>query len=187
MTKQYGMVIDTTRCMGCHTCVISCKVSNDTPAGIYWSRVLSADRDRADKVRGTFPNATIGYSPELCNHCATPACVENCPTGAMHKREEDGVVISDPDTCIGCSTCVQSCPYEIPKVDEEAGVSSKCTLCYQRLAYDKLPWCVESCPANARFVGDINDPSSEVAKLIAEKNAKPLMEEFGTGPSVYYI
>ena len=143
MTKQYGMVIDTTRCMGCHTCVISCKVSNDTPAGIYWSRVLSADRDRADKVRGTFPNATIGYSPELCNHCATPACVENCPTGAMHK-DERGLVSVDAARCIGCGICQKLCPAGAITVQDNLSHidESLCLSCGQ---------CAVKCPRHAIY------------------------------------
>ena len=75
----------------------------------------------------------------------------------------------------------------MPRLDEEANRSSKCTLCYDRLAADKLPWCVQACPGEARFVGDLNDPESEVARLIAEKGAKPIHEDFGTSPSVYYV
>ena len=186
-----AFLIDLTKCVGCHDCQIGCKDEHcdqawlpyaeaEPEVGQFWLKLKQFERGAGSHVRVT-------YMPTLCNHCAEPACVANCPTGAMAKREDNGAVVVDQDVCIGCGTCVNSCPYEVPQLDEAAGVSSKCTLCYQRLAYDKLPWCVESCPANARFVGDINDPSSEVAKLIAEKNAKPLMEEFGTGPSVYYI
>lgn len=187
MTTQYGMLIDTTRCMGCQTCVVSCKLSNAVPGDIYWGRVVSPDGDRVYRPSGTFPNVKLAFRPELCNHCGSPACVAECPTGAMHKRDEDGVVLSDPDVCIGCGTCVQACPYDVPRLDEEANRSSKCTLCYDRLAADKLPWCVQTCPGEARFVGDLNDPESEVARLIAEKGAKPIHEDFGTSPSVYYV
>ncbi len=157
------------------------------PGDIYWGRVVSPDGDRVYRPSGTFPNVKLAFRPELCNHCGSPACVAECPTGAMHKRDEDGVVLSDPDVCIGCGTCVQACPYDVPRLDEEANRSSKCTLCYDRLAADKLPWCVQACPGEARFVGDLNDPESEVARLIAEKGAKPIHEDFGTSPSVYYV
>lgn len=186
-TVQNGMVIDTTRCMGCQTCVVSCKVSNATPAGLYWGRVRSKDGDVVYQATGTFPNAKLAFRPELCNHCTSPACVATCPTGAMHKREEDGAVVVDTEACIGCGTCVKSCPYEIPQLDEEASKSSKCTLCYERTAVGELPWCVLSCPGKARIFGDLNDPNSEVSKYLAEKKAVPLHEEFGTEPSVYYV
>ena len=174
MAKQYGMVIDTTRCMGCQTCAVACKVSNDVPGDLY-------------RPTGPFPKVKMNFRPTLCNHCAEPACVANCPTGAMAKREDNGAVVVDQDVCIGCGTCVNSCPYEVPQIDEEAGVSSKCTLCFDRLDNDHRPWCVQACPAEARIVGDLNDPESEVSKYIAEKGAQPYMPENGTTPSVYYV
>ena len=132
MAKQYGMVIDTTRCMGCQTCAVACKVSNDVPGELYWAHVEGLDGDLY-RPTGTFPKVKMNFRPTLCNHCAEPACVANCPTGAMAKREDNGAVVVDQDVCIGCGTCVNSCPYEVPQIDEEAGVSSKCTLCFDRL------------------------------------------------------
>lgn len=187
MAKQYGMVIDTTRCMGCQTCVVSCKISNDVPVDIYWGRVVNKTGDAIYRPSGTFPNVRFEFRPELCNHCDAPACVAACPTGAMAKRDEDGVVLVDREVCIGCGSCAEACPYGMPKVDEGAGVSTKCTMCYDRLAADKLPWCVQSCPAEARIVGDLGDPDSEVSRYIVEKSAQPLMPEYGTEPNVYVV
>ena len=185
MAKQYGMVIDTTRCMGCQTCVVSCKVSNDTP--VYWGRVVNKLGDATYRPSGPFPNVRFEFRPELCNHCANPACVAACPTGAMAKCAEDGTVLVDQQVCIGCGSCVEACPYQVPQLDEAAGVSSKCTLCHDRLAAGLKPWCVQACPGEARIVGDLNDPESEVSRYIAEKGAQPLFPEYGTQPSVYVL
>lgn len=189
MAKQYGMVVDTTRCMGCQTCVVTCKISNEVPGDIYWGHLLNRDNEDASPYQpvGTYPKVTMNFRPTLCNHCAEPACVETCPTGAMHKREDNGAVVVDQEVCIGCGTCVKACPYEVPQLDSENSVSSKCTMCFDRQDNDHKPWCVQSCPAEARIVGDLNDPESEVSKYIAEKGAKPYLEENGTTPSVYYV
>ena len=112
-------------------------------------------------------------------------CAEVCTSGCI--SYDDNELTIEPERCIGCGTCVNSCPYEVPQIDEEAGVSSKCTLCFDRLDNDHRPWCVQACPAEARIVGDLNDPESEVSKYIAEKGAVPYLEENGTTPSVYYV
>ncbi len=187
MTTQYGMVIDTTRCMGCQTCVVGCKISNEIPGELYWGWVVSNDGDRVYRPTGTFPNVKLSFRPELCNHCAEPACAAVCPTGAMQKDEVTGAVFVDQETCIGCGSCVQACPYGVPQIDESANVSSKCDLCRNRLAAGEKPWCTQSCPGEARIIGDLNDPESEASVYIKEKGAKPFLEEYGTKPSVYYV
>ena len=187
MAKQYGMVIDTTRCMGCQTCVVSCKVSNAIPGDLYWGRVVSNDGDTVYRPTGTFPNVRLSFRPELCNHCSNPACVAACPTGAMAKDEATGVVSVDAEVCIGCGACAEACPYQMPQIDEEAGKSTKCNLCVERLEAGLLPWCVQACPGEARIVGDLNDPESEVSKYLAEKAAEPLFADFGTEPNVYVV
>ncbi len=89
--------------------------------------------------------------------------------------------------CIGCGTCVRGLPLRVPRLDEEANGSTKCTLCYDRLAAGLEPWCVQACPAEARIVGDLGDPESEVSLYIAEKGAVPIFEGYGTEPNVYVV
>ena len=175
-----GFYVDLASCIGCKTCQVACKDRRDIQvAGPRLRRVDTFDC-------GTYPEVAMFHLNLSCNHCESPACVANCPTGAMYK-DDDGTVQHDDEACIGCQTCVNSCPYEVPQIDEEAGVSSKCTLCFDRLDNDHRPWCVQACPAEARIVGDLNDPESEVSKYIAEKGAQPYMPENGTTPSVYYV
>lgn len=184
---QYGMVVDTTRCMGCQTCVVSCKISNQTPEGLYWGRVRNRDGEVVYQATGIFPDAKLSFRPELCNHCSSPLCLANCASGAIEKREDDGVVVINPETCIGCGMCAKACPYEIPQIDKATNRSSKCTFCFERAAIGEKPWCVLSCPGKARVFGDLNDPESEVSKYLIEKKAVPFHEEFETKPSVYYV
>jgi DMSO reductase iron-sulfur subunit len=185
-TKQYAMLIDTTRCVGCQTCVVGCKISRQVPGEGSWCKVETIGSNEMYRPTGKFPHPVLAFRPSLCNHCAEPACVKNCPTGAMHK-DENGIVSVNQKVCIGCGNCVRSCPYGVPALDLEKKVSTKCDFCLERTARGEQPYCVESCPAEARIFGVISDLNGEFAKLVATKGAKPLKPEFGTKPSVYYI
>ncbi|MBM4761058.1 4Fe-4S dicluster domain-containing protein [Bacillus sp. B15-48] len=184
--KQYGMVIDRTKCIGCQTCIVACKLSNGTPKGVYWSKLKIVGSEVFYYGPGEFSKPLLQFEPQQCNHCENPPCVENCPTNAMYKRE-DGIVQVNEANCIGCEYCTWHCPYNAPVIDSVKGKMSKCHFCVDRLESEEAPYCVEACPTDARLVGLISDPTSDISKVIAEKNAKPLKPEYGTKPSVYYI
>lgn len=186
-TAQYGMVIDTRSCTGCQTCVISCKTSNEVPEDGWWSNVFDYRGGEMYLASAESGKTEMRFRPTLCNHCESPACVLNCPTGAMHKSEETGIVSVDQDICIGCNTCGKSCPYGVPVLQKERAVMGKCNLCAGRIEQGKDPFCVQSCPARIRKVGLISDPDSEVSRLIAEHSAEVFLPENETNPSVYYI
>lgn len=187
-TIRYGMAIDTTRCVGCQTCTVSCKLSNQVPGDTLRCHVDNIYEDlELYQAGGVYPSTTIGFSPKLCNHCANPACVQNCPTGAMHKDPQTGIVSVNKDVCIACGYCSWVCPYNAPSMDEVNHVMDKCTFCSDRVANGEKPYCVASCPANARIFGDINDPNSDVSKIIQQKHGMQPKPEFGTNPSVYYL
>ena len=101
---KYGMVVDLKRCIGCNACVTACKSEHNTPSGVLQTGVL-------EKEMGIFPDAIRVFVPVLCNHCEDPTCVDVCPTEASFKRD-DGVVMIDFEKCIGCSSCVEHCPYK---------------------------------------------------------------------------
>jgi Fe-S-cluster-containing dehydrogenase component len=198
---RYGMVIDLKRCTGCHGCAVACKAENGTPPGVWWSKVLVHEE-------GKYPSARILHTPVLCMHCENAPCVDVCPTGASYKRP-DGVVAVDYDKCMGCKYCETACPYDARTlVDEikpyypefgftpyeqlmyqkhQEGVVEKCNFCTERVAQGKEPACVATCPSYARFFGDLDDPNSEVSKLIAQRGGYQLLPELGTEPSVYYL
>ena len=106
------------------------------------------------------------HFPRSCLHCETPACVTVCPTGASYKRAEDGIVLINHDTCIGCELCAWACPYGAREMDEDEGVMKKCTLCVDRIYNETIPEaqrqpaCVITCPTKARHFGDLGDPES---------------------------
>lgn len=100
------MVIDLERCYGCRTCMAACKVENNTPRGAFWMFVHRYEE-------GEYPDVDQRFMPTPCNHCSEPACEKVCPTGARFKREEDGIVLTDYDQCIGCRYCETACPYGV--------------------------------------------------------------------------
>lgn len=199
---RYAMVIDLRKCVGCNACTVACKQEHATPAGVYWSKVLQYEA-------GSYPNARLRFLPMLCMHCANAPCLEACPTGATH-RGPGGEVLVDDDLCIGCRYCMMACPYEarsynatepreyhagqglmpveeVGYIAHPRGAIEKCTFCSGRVEQGRQPACVATCPAGARIFGDLDDPNSEVAKLVASGLAKPKLEELGTEPSVFYI
>lgn len=203
--RRWGMVIDLNRCIGCQGCAVACKIKNNLPEGEWWNRVLTVGGDSIDVVGGGVDHPTVWFLPLACQHCAEPACLPVCPTGATYQRE-DGIVGIHSDDCIGCRSCIQACPYSVRvfNVNEPVrstahalgsvavksgvrGTVEKCDFCVDRIDAGALPMCIETCPARARFVGDLNDPESEVSKLIREEGAIQLQPEMGTNPSVYYI
>lgn len=109
---RYGMVIDTRACMGCNTCVVKCKQSNNLPNGVLWNHVFVDGGEGPDTAAGTFPNCSMTFYPVACQHCEKPACAEVCPVGATYKDPETGIVMQDYDRCIGCRMCMSACPYE---------------------------------------------------------------------------
>lgn len=197
---RYGLVIDLKRCIGCDTCTIACKAVNATSRGIMWNRVLKYET-------GKYPNSQLNFLPITCMHCEEPECEKVCPTGATTKRD-DGIVVVDSDKCVGCRYCMVACPYairyffdelqtyypdhitpyeEIGYKKHKLGTVQKCDFCLERVKQGLQPACVVACPANARFFGDLDDPDSEVSKLIRERKGFVLNPELGTKPSVYYL
>ncbi|MFR1167285.1 MAG: DMSO/selenate family reductase complex B subunit, partial [Adlercreutzia equolifaciens] len=154
---QYGFYFDSTRCTGCRTCEMACKDYNDLPANYAFRRVFDYEGgDWKDNGDGTFEPTSWAYHVSMaCNHCAMPACVANCPQGALEKDADTGLVSRDEEKCIGCGTCVKSCPYEVPVVDTETMKSAKCDGCASRVAEGKMPICVDACPLRALEFGDI--------------------------------
>jgi tetrathionate reductase subunit B len=112
--------------------------------------------------------------------------VEACPTKSAYQRE-DGVNLVREERCIGCKLCVAACPYKARFSHPEKNIASKCTFCVHRVDKGLVPACVNTCQGNARIFGDLNDPTSEVARLVAKEPIQVLKPELGTEPRVFYI
>jgi Fe-S-cluster-containing dehydrogenase component len=200
--RKMGLVIDLDTCVGCHACVVACKGWNTEGYGAP----LSDQNPYASDPSGTFLNRVHSYEvqpehgpaqlvhfPRSCLHCEDAPCVTVCPTGASYKREDDGIVLVNESSCIGCGLCAWACPYGAREMDMAAGVMKKCTLCVDRIynahipEEDRVPACVRTCPAGARHFGDLGDPDSEVSQLVAERGGMDLMPEMGTKPVNKYL
>ena len=201
--KKLGLLIDLDICVGCHACAVACKEWNDqgisaplpdsdaygaAPDGVWFNRVHSYELEALDAQ----PASTLHF-PRSCLHCETPACVSVCPTGASYKRAEDGIVLINPDTCIGCKLCSWACPYGAREYSPSEGIMKKCTLCVDRIYNDSIPEaqrqpaCVQACPTRARGFGDFNDPDSEVSLRSRERGGMALMPELGYQPVNRYL
>lgn len=186
-TKRYAMVIDLRKCIGCMSCVVACKAEYGVPLGVWRTWVKVADK-------GKYPTVKRIFMPRICNHCDYPICVRNCPTQATYKHK-DGFVLQRYNRCIGCRTCMVACPYNarhfIPSKRTDMNlpheVVDKCTFCIHRVKRGLVTACVQACVGGARIFGDLNDPNSEVAKLVATQPVTVLKPELGTSPSVFYI
>lgn len=176
--KRLAMVINTKRCLDCKACMIACKVENDLPCGLWRNWVRNDGVGTARRTQ---------FQPGNCMQCETPTCVAACPVGATWKRA-DGVVIIDPAKCIGCGNCVTACPYGARYRNPVTRLADKCDFCSHRLARGQLPACVETCPTRARTFGDLNDPASEVSRLV-KKGGVITVESphVNTKPQVYYL
>ncbi len=141
-----------------------------------------------DQGGGEYPNSYYYYLPRLCNHCTHPACVEACPSGAMSKRPEDGIVVRDESVCRGNRKCAAACPYKKIYFDYQRQVSQHCIMCLPRIQDGVAPACARQCPGRMVFVGYLDDPDGPIHKLVNDwRVALPLHPEYGTSPNVFYV
>ena len=176
---NYGFVIDNRSCIGCHACSTACKSENEVPLGVNRTWVKYTET-------GLYPDTQRHFQVTRCNHCSNPPCARICPTGAMYQRD-DGIVEFNGDACIGCKACMQACPYDAIYIDPETQTAAKCHYCSHRVEIGIEPACAVVCPTHAIIAGDLDDPDSEIAKVIAREKVSVRKPEQGTAPKVFYI
>jgi len=210
----YGLNLS--RCIGCRRCVHACVEENNPSRSpeIQYIRVLEMEKGSIDVETSdhhydpaTVPNPDKYYMPVQCHQCAKPPCVKVCPVEATW-QEPDGITVIDYDWCIGCRYCEAACPYwarrfnfaepQIPDAElnpnmaflsnrpRQKGVMEKCTYCLQRTRVGRLPACLEVCPTGSRKFGNVLDPDSEVAYILAHKRVYVFKEDVGTIPRFFY-
>ena len=164
--EQFGFYFNAKRCTGCKTCMLACKDYRNLDASVSFRQVYEFVGGSWSKdERGCWAQDCFAfYVSSACNHCASPACMEVCPTGAMGKNEL-GLVSVDEHRCIGCGYCALSCPYHAPKVDRTVGA----------------PVCVEACPLRALEFGPISDLRARHGRVA---DMPPLPDSSKTAPNL---
>jgi Fe-S-cluster-containing dehydrogenase component/formate-dependent nitrite reductase membrane component NrfD len=175
---RYGFVIDQTTCIGCHACTVACKTEHQVPLGVNRTWVKYVEQ-------GTWPDTMRSFSIMRCNQCTDAPCVAICPTSSLHKRS-DGIVDFDTSICIGCKSCMQACPYDALYIDPHDHTAQKCNYCVHRVEIGIEPACVIVCPEKAIIAGDLDDPGSRIAAMVASGTLTQRAVERGTKPNVWY-
>jgi Fe-S-cluster-containing dehydrogenase component len=188
---RLSMLIDVTKCSGCHNCFLACRdeyYDNDYAPysapqpldGQFWMQVKEVER-------GTFPKPKLDYIPLPCQHCEKAPCIDVAADGAVYRRK-DGIVIIDPTKAKGQKAIVNSCPYRVVFWNAALDLPQKCTMCAHRLDEgEAMPRCVEACPTGAMIFGDLDDPNSEIAKAAAALKTEDYHLEYATAPLVKYF
>jgi Fe-S-cluster-containing dehydrogenase component len=165
-------LIDMGRCVGCYACSVSCKDRAGMPD--------EADVLRVETIEGgEYPRPTLAFRVVHCFHCASPPCVDVCPTGAMH-QQEGGLVQVDADTCIGCGQCIDACPFGAVLLSPE-GIAAKCDGCADEVAKGWAPTCVRACPMRALSIEAADRP------LPPGRRRDQGLDSHGAGPRVAYL
>lgn len=184
MAEQLAFYVDIAACTGCKACQIACKDRSHLPVGVNWRRVFEySGGEWAKEGELMVPNGLYTYFiSSACMHCEKPLCMEVCPTKAISKRE-DGIVLIDPNRCIGCRYCQWACPYGAPQFDHDKGVMTKCDFCVDLQAKGDNPVCVDACPSRALDYGPLAELREKYGVL---NDPAPLPDSSITFPAVVF-
>lgn len=175
--KDKAMLNDSSRCIGCLSCVVACKKTNKLPDAPKYSPQTGGNTWTT--VKAIRQENRVINTKFQCMHCTEASCISACPTGAAFKRE-DGIVLIDQETCVGCGYCVVACPFNVPGKSNETGTARKCTFCQERMEKGQITACAEACPAGAILFGD----SAELL-AVAEQRAEYLKSNGLSNATVY--
>ncbi len=166
--------------------VITGKTKDKPDWGVNWEELLGGEfekrrsdynfKDIQEQMYGEFENTFMMYLPRLCEHCLNPSCVASCPSGAIYKREEDGIVLIDQDKCRGWRMCVSGCPYKKIYFNWQSGKSEKCTFCYPRIEAGEPTVCSETCVGRIRYLGVLLYDSEQIKDAASVPDEKDLYQ-----------
>jgi len=166
--------------------LVSCQRMEKIHWGPNWEEILGTEFEKRRKdvnfdqvqadIYGQFENTFMMYLPRLCEHCLNPACVSSCPSGAIYKREEDGIVLIDQDKCRGWRMCVSACPYKKIYYNWKSGKSEKCTFCYPRIEVGQPTVCSETCVGRIRYLGVLLYDADRIEEAASVANEADLYQ-----------
>ncbi len=136
--SKYIVTQNVADCIGCRACEVHCKDKNNSGTKAFYCRMIEVSSTAA-------PLPKIDFVYLSCFHCERPWCVDVCPTGAMQRREQDGIVFVEEGACVGCKACITACPWSVPQWNPETGKVGKCDLCKDRIDEGLEPACVTKC------------------------------------------
>ena len=192
-----GVLVDTTRCVGCRGCEAACAEANDLPGPVEGDEVMLQRRDTTTTAftvvnRAAGPEGGERFGKKQCMHCLAPACASACPVRALDKKP-NGPVTYDPSKCMGCRYCMVACPFDVPRYEYEALAPRvrKCTFCAPRQARGLPPACVEACPSGALTFGPRHELLEEAKRRIYSAPEKMVHRVYGEheagGTSFLYV
>ncbi|MBV1871741.1 MAG: nitrate reductase subunit beta [Gammaproteobacteria bacterium] len=167
--------------------VISGKRMEKIDWGPNWEEILGTEFEKRSKdknfdnmqkeIYGQYENTFMMYLPRLCEHCLNPACAAACPSGAIYKREEDGIVLIDQEKCRGWRMCVSACPYKKIYFNWKSGKSEKCIFCYPRIESGEPTVCSETCVGRIRYLGVLLYDADRILEVASEPSEQNLYEK----------
>ncbi len=178
---NYAMALDYQNCINCQACEVACKEENGVPLGADKRRIW------VSVVEGTILDKPfVHLFPSQCNQCIDAPCVSVCPTEASHYIA-GGIIKVTQEECELCEECIEACPYGARFVDDTKETVDKCTFCDHQIEETGTTACQATCPTKVRTFGDLDDPDSDIVKLLETRRFFFQKESSGTLPKLFFL